>query len=57
MCHHTKMSEYRNLIGKGYTPNYSKEVSGSKAVKDTETSTYGIKDVYGKTITRIFYEP
>lgn len=57
MCHHTKMSEYRNIIGKGYTLNYSKEVSGSKAVKDTETSTYGIKDVYGKTITRIFYEP
>ena len=54
MCDHARISKCKNIIGKGYTPNYSKAVFWIKAVKDAETSTYVIKNVYGKTVTRIF---
>ena len=46
------------MFGKGYTPNCFEEILLKfcfeiKAVKDTETWTYVVKDFYGETFTGV----
>ena len=51
-----RISKYKNIFSKGYTPNLSEEVFVIKKVKNTVPWTYVIKDLNGEEITGTFYE-
>ena len=53
---HIRISKYKNIFAKGYTPNWSEEVFVIKKVKNTVLWTYVINDLNGEKITRTFYE-
>ena len=53
---HVRISKYKNIFAKGYTPNWSEEVSMIKKIKNTVPWTYIIHDLNGKEITGTFYE-
>ena len=51
-----RISKYKNIFAKGYTPNWSEEVFVIKMVKNTVPWTYVINDLNGEGITGTFYE-
>ena len=51
-----KISEYKNILAKSYTPNWSEKVFFIKKVKNTVLRTYAINDLNGKKIARTIYE-
>ena len=51
-----RMSKYKNIFAKGYTPNWSEEVFVISKIKNTVPWTYVINDLNGEEITRSFYE-
>ena len=51
-----RISKYKNIFAKGYTPNWSEEVFVIKKVKNTVSLTYVINDLNGEEITGKFYE-
>ena len=51
-----RISKYKNIFAKGYTPNWSEEVFVSKKVKNTVPWTDVINDLNGEEITGTFYE-
>ena len=51
-----RISKYKNIFAKGYTPNWSEEVFVIKKVKNTVPWTYVINDLNGEEITGKFYE-
>ena len=51
-----RISTYKNVSAKGYTPNWSEEVFVIKKVKNTVPWTYFINDLNRKEIVRTFYE-
>ena len=51
-----RISKYKNIFAKGYTPNWSEEVFVIKKVKNTVPWTYVINDLNGKEIIGTFYE-
>ena len=53
---HVRMSKYKNIFAKGYTPNWSEEVFVMKEVKNTVPWTYVINDLNGEEITGTFHE-
>ena len=53
---HVRISKYKNIFAKGYTPNWSEEVFVIKKIKNTAPWTYFIADLNGEEITGIFYE-
>ena len=53
---HVRISKYKNIFAKGYSPNWSGEVFVIKEVKNTVPWTYGINDLNGEEIIGIFYE-
>ena len=53
---HVRISKYKNIFAKGYTPNWSKEVFVIKKVKNTVPWTYVINDLNGEEITGTFYQ-
>ena len=53
---HVKISKYKNIFAKGYTPNWSEEVFVIKKVKNTVPWTYVINDLNGEEIIGTFYE-
>ena len=53
---HVRVSKYKNIFAKCYTPNWSKEVFEIKKIKNTVPWTYVINDLNGEKITRTFYE-
>ena len=53
---HVRISKYKNIFAKGYTPNWSEEVFVFKEIKNTVPWTYVINDLNGEEITRTFYE-
>ena len=53
---HVRISQYKNIFAKGYTPNWSEEVFLIKEFKKTVPWTYVISDLNGEEITRTFYE-
>ena len=53
---HVRISRYKNIFAKGYTPNGSEEVFVIKKIKNTVPWTYVIDDLNGEEITGIFYE-
>ena len=53
---HIRISKYKNIFAKGYTPNWSEEVFVIKKVKNTVPWTYVINDLNGEEIVGTFYE-
>ena len=53
---HLRISKYRNIFAKGYTPNWSEEVFMINKVKNTVPWTYVISDLNDNEIIGTFYE-
>ena len=53
---HIRISKYKNIFAKGYTPNWSEEVFVVKKVRNTVPWTYIINDLNGKEIIGTFYK-
>ena len=53
---HVRISKYKNIFAKRYTPNCSKEVFMIKKVKNTVPWTYISEDLNGWEIDGMFYE-
>ena len=51
-----RISNCKNIFGKGYSPNWSEEASVIKEVKNTVPWAYAISDLNGENIIRTFYE-
>ena len=51
-----RISKYKNIFAKGYTPNWSEKVFVIKKVKNTVPWTYVIKDLNDEEIIGTFYE-
>ena len=52
---HVRISKYKNIFAKEYTPNWSEKVFVDK-IKNTVPWTYIINDLSGEKITGTFYE-
>ena len=53
---YVRISKYKNIFSKGYTPNWSEEVFFIKEIKNTVPYTYIINDLNGEQIIGTFYE-
>ena len=53
---HVRISKYKNIFAKGYTPNWSEEVSVVSKIKNIVPWTYVVCDLNGEEITGSFYE-
>ena len=53
---HVRISKYKNIFAKGYTPNWSEEVFVIKEIKNTVSWTCVINDLNNEQITGAFYE-
>ena len=51
---HVRISKYKSIFAKGYTPNWSEEVFVIKKIKNTVPWTYIIDDLNGEQITGTF---
>ena len=51
-----RISKYKNIFAKGYTPNWSEEVFVIKEIKNTVPWTYVINDLNSEEIIGTFYE-
>ena len=56
VCDHVRISKYKNIFAKGYTPNWSEEVFVVSKIKNTVPWTYVINDLNGEKIIGTFYE-
>ena len=53
---HVRISKYKNIFAKGYTPNWSEEVFVIKKVKNTVPWTYVTNNLNGEEYMGTFYE-
>ena len=53
---HVRISKQRNILAKGYAPNWLEEVFVVSGIKNTVWWTYVVRDLDGEEITRSFYE-
>ena len=53
---HVRISKYKNILAKGYTPNWSEEIFVIKEIKNTVPWTYVINELNGEEIIGTFYE-
>ena len=53
---HVRISKYKNIFAKGYTPDWSEEVFAISKIKNTVSWTYVINDLNGEEIIGTFYE-
>ena len=53
---HVRVSKYKNIFDKGYTPNWSKDVFVVSKIKNTVPWTCVISYLNGEEIIRTFYE-
>ena len=53
---HVRISKYKNIFAKGYTPNWSEEIFVINKVRDTIPWTYLSNDLNGEEIKVSFYE-
>ena len=53
---HVRISKYKNIFAKGYTPNWSEEIFVITEIKSTVPWTYVINDLNGEQIIGTFYE-
>ena len=51
-----RISKYKNIFAKGYTPNWSEEICIVNGVKNTVPWAYEINDLNGEEILGSFYE-
>ena len=51
-----RISKFKNIFAKGYTPNWSKEIFIVDKINDTVPYTYNVKDLNGKKIIGSFYD-
>ena len=51
-----RISKYKNIFAKGYTPNWSEEVFVVSKIKNTVPWTYVVSDLNGEETTGSFYE-
>ena len=51
-----RISKYKNIFAKGYTPNWSEEVFVVNKIQNTVPWTYLINDLNGEEIKGSFYE-
>ena len=51
-----RISKYKNIFAKGYTPNWSEEVFIVNGIKNTVRWTYTINDLNGEKAIGSFYE-
>ena len=52
----SKISQYKNVFGKGYTQNWSEEVYTVSKIKDAVPWTYVISDLNDESITESVYK-
>ena len=53
---YVRISKYKNIFSKGYTPNWSEEIFVVNKVQNTVPSTYLINNLNGEEIKGSFYE-
>ena len=53
---HVRISKYKNIFVKGYTPNWSEEVFVIKEIENTVPWTYVMNDLNDEEIIGTFYE-
>ena len=53
---HVRISKYKSIFTKGYTPNWSEEVFVISKIKNTVPWTYVVNDLNGEEIIETFYE-
>ena len=53
---HVRISKYKNIFAKGYTPNWSENIFVVKKVKNNVPWTYVISDLNGEEAVASFYE-
>ena len=53
---HVRISKYKNIFARGYTPNWSEEVFVISKITKTDPWTYVINDLNGEVIVGTFYE-
>ena len=53
---HVRITKYKNIFAKEYTPNWSEETLVISKIKNTVPWTYVISDLNGEEITESFYE-
>ena len=53
---HVRISKYKNILAKGYMPNWSEEIFVLKKIKNTVPWTYAINDLNGEEIIGTYYE-
>lgn len=51
-----RISKFKNVFEKGYTPNWTTEIFTIRRVKRTNPTTYNLKDHRNETIAGCFYE-
>ena len=51
-----RISKFKNIFAKGYTPNWSKEIFIVDKINDTVPYTYNLKDLNDEEITGSFYD-
>ena len=51
-----RISKYKNIFAKGYTPNWSREIIIVNKINDTVPYTYNIKDLNDEEIISSFYD-
>ena len=51
-----RITKYKNIFAKGYTPNWSEEVFLIKKVKNSVSWIYVISDLKGEDVVGTFYE-
>ena len=51
-----RISKYKNIFAKGYTPSWSEEVFMISKIKNTVLWTYVINDLNGEEVVGTFYE-
>ena len=51
-----RISKFKNIFAKGYTPNWSKEIFIVDKINDTVSYTYNIKDLNDEEIIGSFYD-
>ena len=51
-----RISKFKNIFAKGYTPNWSREIFIINKINDTVPYTHNIKDLNGEEIIGSFYD-
>ena len=51
-----RISKFKNIFAKGYTPNWSREIFIINKINDTVPYTYNLKDLNGEEIIGSFYD-